>query len=68
MKLEFFKPKDYLKSWSTWVLGLVTVTPVLNDTTGIISSIIPQQYLPMAISILGAIGLIVRAIKQGTSK
>lgn len=62
--MQFFKFKDYAKSWSTWVLGLVTVTPVLNDETGLITSVIPEKYQPLAISILGAIGLIVRAIKQ----
>lgn len=62
--MQFFKLKDYLKSWSTWVLGLVTVTPVINDTTGIFNMIIPQDHQSTAVSILGAIGLILRAIKQ----
>lgn len=62
--MQFFKLKDYFKSWSVWVLGLVTVTPVLNDQTGLISTLIPEQYQPLALSVLGAIGLILRAIKQ----
>lgn len=62
--MQLFKFTDYIKSWSVWVLGLVTVTPVLNDQTGLISTLIPEQYQPLALSILGAVGLIVRAIKQ----
>lgn len=63
-KSRFFSLKDYLKSWSVWVLGLVTVAPVLNDQTGIISALVPADKQDVAISILGAIGLIARAIRQ----
>lgn len=62
--MQFFKLKDYLKSWSVWGLSLITVAPVLNDQTGILSAVIPEKWQPMAISILGAITLIARAIKQ----
>lgn len=62
--MKFFPIKDFFKSWSVWGLSLITVSPVLNDATGIISHIIPERYQPMAISILGAITLIARAIKQ----
>lgn len=62
--MKFFKLTDLLKSWSVWGLGLITVTPVLNENTGWITSVIPEKYQPMAISILGAITLIARAIKQ----
>lgn len=62
--MKFFALKDYLRSWSTWVLSFITVSPVLNDQTGIFNMVVPQEYQPMAVSVLGAIGLIVRAIKQ----
>lgn len=62
--MTFFKFKDYIKSWSTWVLSAVTVTPVLEANTGWVSAIIPSNWQPFAISILGAIGLVARAIKQ----
>lgn len=62
--MKFFNFKDLLKSWSVWGLSLITVTPVLNDQTGIISHLIPDAYQPMAVSVLGAITLIARAIKQ----
>ena len=64
IKNKFFNLKDYLRSWSVWVLGLVTVAPVLNDQTGIISALVPADKQDVAISILGAIGLIARAIRQ----
>ena len=67
--MKFFNLKDYLKSWSVWGLGAITVTPILNDTTGIINAVIPEQYQPVTLSILGAITLVLRAIKQvGLSK
>lgn len=62
--MQFFKLKDYLRSWSVWVLGSVTVSPILNDQFGIFNYIVPAEYQPMAISLLGAVGLVVRAIKQ----
>lgn len=62
--MQFFKAKDYFRSWSTWVLSIITVAPAVNDTTGIFNAVVPAEYQPMAISVLGAIGLVVRAIKQ----
>lgn len=62
--MQFFKLKDYLRSWSVWVLGSITVSPVLNDQFGIFNHIVPTEYQPMAVSLLGALGLVVRAIKQ----
>lgn len=62
--MKLFNFKDYIRSWSVWVLGAVTVAPVLNDQTGIFTTLIPERYQPIAISILGIVGLIARAIKQ----
>lgn len=62
-KIEFFKPKDYFGSWSTWILGAITVAPVI-DNTGVIEAIVPPQHRDLALSILGIVGLILRAIKQ----
>lgn len=44
--MQFFKFKDYIRSWSTWVLGAVPVTPVLSDqfsVVGLIARAIKQQ-------------------------
>lgn len=62
--MEFFKLKDYLRSWSVWVLGAVTVSPVVNDQFGVFDAVVPQEWKPFAVSLLGAVGLFVRAIKQ----
>lgn len=62
--MQFFKFKDYMRSWSTWVLGAVTVTPILNDNVSWITNIISEQYKGYAITALGIIGLVVRAIVQ----
>lgn len=62
--MQFFKFKDYAKSWSTWVLSAVAVTPVLSDNVQSIAGILPEAWKPYFVSALGVIGLIVRAIKQ----
>lgn len=62
--MQFFKIGDYIRSWSTWVLGAVTVTPVLSDQFSVISNLVPEQYRPYVITALGVVGLIARAIKQ----
>lgn len=62
--MKFFKFSDYIRSWSTWVLGAFTAGPVLDHFTGIISAIIPPQYQSIATAVLGAVGLVLRAIKQ----
>lgn len=59
-----FKFKDYIRSWSTWVLGAVTVTPVLSEQFSVISNLVPEHYRPYVITVLGVVGLIARAIKQ----
>lgn len=41
--MQFFKFKDYIRSWSTWVLGAVTVTPVLSDQFNVISNLVPEH-------------------------
>lgn len=61
--MKFFKFKDLIQSWSVWVLGVVTVTPVLNDNTTLFT-FIPDEYKPIAITVLGLLGLAVRAVKQ----
>nr|DAD84407.1 MAG TPA: hypothetical protein [Podoviridae sp. ctUS21]DAR79930.1 MAG TPA: hypothetical protein [Caudoviricetes sp.]DAV86519.1 MAG TPA: hypothetical protein [Caudoviricetes sp.] len=62
--MQFFNFKDYAKSWSTWVLSAVAVTPVLSDNVQSIASLLPEAWKPYFVSALGVIGLIVRAIKQ----
>lgn len=62
--MQFFKFKDYIRSWSTWALGAVTVTPVLSDQFSVINNFVPEHLRPYVITALGVVGLIVRAIKQ----
>lgn len=62
--MQLFKFRDYARSWSTWVLSAVAVTPVLSDNVQVIANLLPETWKPYFISALGVIGLIVRAIKQ----
>ena len=62
--MQFFKLKDLWRSWSVWGLSAITALPILAENTEWVSVIVPEKYQPMALSILGAITLIARAIKQ----
>lgn len=62
--MKFFNFKDYAKSWSTWVLASVTVTPVLDANVQAIADFLPDNWKPYFITGLGILGLVVRAIKQ----
>lgn len=62
--MQFFKFKDYIRSWSTWILGAVTVTPVLNSTYEPLFAFIPDAWKPYVLSALGVLGLVARSIKQ----
>lgn len=62
--MQFFKFKDYIRSWTTWVLGAVTVTPVLSDQFNVISNLVPESLRPYVITALGVVGLVASAIKQ----
>lgn len=62
--MNFLGFKNWASSWTTWVLGAVTVTPVLNSNVEMFTNLIPEQYKGWAITILGVIGLIARAIPQ----
>lgn len=61
--MKFFKLSNLMKSYSVWFASLVTVTPVLNETTPLFD-FIPEQYKPLAVTVLGLLTLIARAIKQ----
>lgn len=61
--MNFFKLSDLAKSWSVWMASLVTVTPIINETTDVFS-FIPEQYKPLAVTVLGIATLVARAIKQ----
>lgn len=58
--MTFFKLKDYLKSWSVWVLGLLVALPQINEQLQIVEDNATATYT----SVLALIGLVVRAIKQ----
>lgn len=60
--MTFFKLKDYLKSWSVWVLALLTALPQVNDQLQLVSDSATATYT----SVLALIGLVARAIKQKT--
>lgn len=62
--MQFFKFKDYIRSWSTWVLAGVAVTPVLDANVQAVADFLPENWKPYFITALGIIGLIARAIKQ----
>lgn len=64
MKLEFFKFKDAIRSWSNWVLAGVAVAPVLDANVQAVADLLPQSWKPWFITGLGILGLIVRQIKQ----
>ena len=62
--MKFFKFADLIKSWSVWGLSAITALPILAENTEWVSVIVPKEYQPMTLSILGAITLIARSIKQ----
>lgn len=62
--MQFFNFKDYAKSWSTWVLAGVTVTPILDANVQAIADFLPASWKPYFVTALGVVGLIVRVIKQ----
>ena len=62
--MQFFNFKDYAKSWSTWVLAGVTVTPILDANVQAVADFLPASWKPDFVTALGVVGLIVRAIKQ----
>ena len=67
--MKFFNLKDLAKSWSVQVLTATTALATIDFSTTWLDSLIPEQHKPLAYAILGAIGLIARAIKQpGLSK
>lgn len=62
--MELIKFKDYVRSWSTWVLAGVAVTPVLDANVQMVADLLPEQWKHWFITGLGVVGLIVRKIKQ----
>ena len=62
--MQFFNLKDYLKSWSTWILGAVTVVPILDANVETVANFLPESWKPYFVTVLGIIGLVARSIKQ----
>lgn len=62
--MNMFKFKDLIRSWSVWGLSALTILPILTENTEWVSVVVPEKYQPMALSLLGAITLVARAIKQ----
>lgn len=61
--MKIFKVKDLAKSWSVWAASAVAITPVVDMNTGLFN-FIPEQYKPLAVTALGLLTLVTRAIKQ----
>lgn len=61
--MKFFNVKDLAKSWSIWSASAVAITPVVDMSTGLFS-FIPEQYKPLAVTALGLLTIVLRAIKQ----
>lgn len=53
-----------MKSWSVQVWGATTALATIDFSTTWFDSIIPEPHKPLVYAVLGAIGLIARAIKQ----
>lgn len=62
--MKLFHWKDLCRSWSVWGLSAITLLSMLSENTSWVSAVVPAKYQPMIISILGAITLLARAIKQ----
>lgn len=62
--MEFYKAKDAIRSWSNWVLAGVAVTPILNANVEAVANLLPENWKPYFITLLGVVGLVVRQIKQ----
>lgn len=62
--MKMFKCKDLIRSWSVWGLSALTILLILTENTEWVSVVVPEKYQPMALSLLGAITLVARAIKQ----
>lgn len=62
--MKFFTLKQLLQSWSVRVWSLVPVLATIDYSTTWLDTVIPEQHKPLVYAILGAIGLVARAIKQ----
>ena len=64
MKIELFKFKDAIRSWSNWVLAGIAVTPVLDANVQAVADLLPENWKPWFITGLAVVGLVLRQIKQ----
>lgn len=62
--MKLFKLKDLAQSWSVQVWGVATALATVDFSTTWIDNIIPEQHKSLVYAVLGAIGLIARAIQQ----
>ncbi|MDH2997184.1 hypothetical protein A1D22_05800 [Pasteurellaceae bacterium LFhippo2] len=62
--MKFFNLKELSKSWSVQVWSATTALATIDFSTTWLDNVIPEQHKPLVYAVLGAIGLIVRAIKQ----
>lgn len=61
--MKFFKFSDYIRSWSVWALGALG-SFATADYSGVVDTIVPDQYKPVVYAGLSFLGLVVRLIKQ----
>lgn len=62
--MKFFNLKELSQSWSVQVWGAVTALATIDFSTTWIDGLIPQEHKPLVYAVLGAIGLIARAVRQ----
>lgn len=62
--MKLFKLKDLVKSWSVQVWGANTALATADYYTNWLDALVPEKYKPLMYAVLGAIGLVARAIKQ----
>lgn len=63
--MKFFKLSDYVRSWSVQALALLTTGAVIDHFTDFVSVIVPEPYKGVVVATIGAITMVLRAIKQG---
>ncbi|QLD33172.1 hypothetical protein [Mannheimia varigena] len=62
--MKFFSLKQLAKSWSVQAWAAATALATIDFSTTWIDGLIPQEHKPLVYAVLGAIGLIARAIQQ----
>lgn len=62
--MNFFKFKDYARSWSVWAMSAISAFATIDFSTTWLDGVVPEEHKPLVYGVLGVIGLFVRSIKQ----